>query len=70
MINILISSQFGPPVYLLATLLGFQDFGHLYPHYSGLFFRETSYLLFISLFWWVFTINVHQLHIYLPFHFV
>ena len=36
-VNMFISSQFGPPVYLLVTPLSFEDFGHLYSHYSEFF---------------------------------
>ena len=69
-VYILISYHSRTPVYLLATLLSFQDFGHLYSHSSELFSRKSSYLLFLCLCWWIFIIYLHQLHISLPFHFV
>ena len=50
MVNLFISSHFRPPVYLLAALLSFQDFGHLYSHYSEFFFLKTSYLHFFCFF--------------------
>ena len=70
MVNMFISSQSGPPVYLLATPLTFQDFDHLYYHYSEFFFRKTSCLLSFCLVWWGFIMYFHQLHIFLPSHFV
>ena len=65
-----LSSQSGPPVYLLATPLNFQDLGHLFSHYSEFFFRITSYLLFFCLFWCVFIMYLHRLHNSIPFHLV
>ena len=65
-----ISSHPRPLVHILATLLSFQYFGHLYSHYSEFFFRKTSYHLFFCLCWWVFIIYLHQLLISLLFHFI
>ena len=56
MVYMFISPHFRPLVYLLATLLSFQDFVHLYSHYSELFFRVTFCLHFFCLFWWIFII--------------
>ena len=66
----LLSSQSGPPVYLLASPLNFQDLGHLFSHYSEIVFRKTSYLLFFCLFCCVFIMYLHRLHNSIPFHLV
>ena len=66
----LLSSQSRPPVYLLATPLNFQDLGRLFSHYSEIFFRKASYLLFFCLFWCVFIMYLNRLHNSIPFHLV
>jgi len=44
--------------------------GHVYYHYLELFFRKAPYLLLFCLVWWVFTMSVHLMIIFLFLHFV
>ena len=44
--------------------------GHVYYHYIELFFRKAPYLLLFCLVWWVFTMFVHLMIIFLFLHFV
>ena len=44
--------------------------GHVCYHYLELFFRKAPYLLLFCLVWWVFTMSVHLMIIFLFLHFV